>query len=1246
MSANLSKHTLGLTQLQSGEGTPNHIAKKGSLYIDVLTSDYYKNTDGNTSWVLINTGSTGDYLPLSGGTVTGATSFNSGLTANTIYTDYVDFNTGATVTQSTGRVSWDSGTGTLNVSVGDDGTGFIDLQVGQEEIVRVYNSEATTLLRGEIVYVFGSQGNRPSVKRAVATSDGYSVTTLGMVSSDITSGSQGYVTTFGIISNLNTLGLSGGTPIFLSPTISGGYTSTKPQAPNHIVLIGYVVRVSATVGSVFVNISNGWELDEIHDVRISATTTGDLLMRSSYSGTPVWINTKTLEGSYTINGDLTITGETSSNSITGNTISGGTFYGDGINLTNVITGATSLGGGNDIYSGVSNKSLEFNTITGDSLNKITTTLTSNLIEVGINEQNLSLWPLVVSGNRLIEGSISYVSGLTFDISPLKYIIDGQIYNITGETQVILNSGDSVYDRIDVVYADVSGNTGVLEGTPSSNPEKPLVDSTTQVEVTFISIPASSETASITTTLIYDENTGPPTEWSFSKFGIQSFRISGDSTNQAYTGTKSISVSGLTTSGGSYSNGFSLSSATATDTNQFATLEFAIRNMSANSTNTYVLIQFLGQTGNVLNTSNVWIYGGGASGNYIPYNPSNVSSWQLISIPIWRFYLSNTNVYGIKFSYLVGSTVARHYFDRIRLVEGSASSPPTNSWTIIRGDATSPTITAPNPNSTLLISGGTNIGSRIVSPSSVVLDLDGNIRLTGVTATTISAQTYQNIQISSVNNLQTSLNDKFDKSGGTVTGDVIVNGNVTILGTATTINTETLLVKDNVITLNSNYSGGTPFFGDSGIEILRGSATTASLIWSELNSRWEAGLTGLTKQILLSGDSLSLLTSGHTHPISEITNLQTSLNSKLDLSGGTVTGATSFTDGLTANTISATTYQNLPTDVYVTGGTYSASSSTIIFTNNTGGTFNVTGITSTGGGTFTGGTVTGSTSFTNGLTANTISATTYQNLPTDIRVTGASYSNNTFTYTNNTGGTFSVLFNTLTGLTVNGNLTVTGNTSLQSLTAGTSTINGNLSVTGNTSMTGTLSVTGNTNIRSFTGTSGYISGSGQNILTVIGSGNSTTSPLFTVQGSSGELFSVTDSLTGSLFSVNDISGLPILEVFSNNTILQGSYLSPSLNTTVKTSLTAGTNSVYSIPTSAYTGAFFDYTLISTGSTGARAGTIMSIWSGSTTQYTDVSTNDIGTTTGVTFSVAVSGSNAVLSSSATTTGWTLKTIVRSI
>jgi hypothetical protein len=74
-------------------------------------------------------------------------------------------------------------------------------------------------------------------------------------------------------------------------------------------------------------------------------------------------------------------------------------------------------------------------------------------------------------------------------------------------------------------------------------------------------------------------------------------------------------------------------------------------------------------------------------------------------------------------------------------------------------------------------------------------------------------------------------------------------------------------------------------------------------------------------------------------------------------------------------------------------------------------------------------------------------------------------------------------------------------------------------------------------------------------------------------------------------------------------------------------------------------FVDYTLF--GETaGLRAGNIMSVWSGSTAQYSETATNDIGSTTGVTFSVAVSGNNAVLSSSATTTGWVLKTIIRSI
>jgi len=100
-------------------------------------------------------------------------------------------------------------------------------------------------------------------------------------------------------------------------------------------------------------------------------------------------------------------------------------------------------------------------------------------------------------------------------------------------------------------------------------------------------------------------------------------------------------------------------------------------------------------------------------------------------------------------------------------------------------------------------------------------------------------------------------------------------------------------------------------------------------------------------------------------------------------GGTVSGDTNFTNGLTANTISATTYYNYP-DTFVTG--FTLSSNTITLTQNrTDGysSFTIslsayTGNTSTSGAylPLSGGTVTGGTAFQSGVTANTISQTQY------------------------------------------------------------------------------------------------------------------------------------------------------------------------------------------------------------------------------------------------------------------------------
>lgn len=233
-------------------------------------------------------------------------------------------------------------------------------------------------------------------------------------------------------------------------------------------------------------------------------------------------------------------------------------------------------------------------------------------------------------------------------------------------------------------------------------------------------------------------------------------------------------------------------------------------------------------------------------------------------------------------------------------------------------------------------------------------------------------------ISEIDGLTTQLSNKLEISGGTITGSLTVQQNFTVLGSATTINTNILAVENNLVTLNSNLTGATdqPFFGNSGFEILRGSATTATIVWNENSQKFVAGLTGNTKQIILSGDSLSLLNSGHTHQISEITSLQTTLNNKFNTTGGTISGS------ISATTISATTFYGngsnltgiITTDYYVTGGTFSGT--TLTLRRNGLPDIPITGFTSTGNFlSLTGGTVSGDTTFTTGVTLSSLTGTT-------------------------------------------------------------------------------------------------------------------------------------------------------------------------------------------------------------------------------------------------------------------------------
>lgn len=72
-------------------------------------------------------------------------------------------------------------------------------------------------------------------------------------------------------------------------------------------------------------------------------------------------------------------------------------------------------------------------------------------------------------------------------------------------------------------------------------------------------------------------------------------------------------------------------------------------------------------------------------------------------------------------------------------------------------------------------------------------------------------------------------------------DLTVN-NLTVRGTQTIIDSNTISIGDNILTLNSDYSGSSPS-ENAGFEVNRGSLTGASLIWDESTDNFKAGLTG-------------------------------------------------------------------------------------------------------------------------------------------------------------------------------------------------------------------------------------------------------------------------------------------------------------------------------------------------------------------------------------------------------------------
>jgi hypothetical protein len=196
----------------------------------------------------------------------------------------IDFDTSASATTQVGRLSWNDGEGTLKVRLKG---GNVDLDIGQENVVLCYNGSGSAMSLGDVVYIQGAQGQKPDISLASASSESSSSKTLGIVAEAIDAGSDGFVTTFGMVKGVNTFGFTEGAALWLS-TAAGELTETRPTTPDHLVFVGYCLKASSSAGRIFVEPQNGYEIEELHNVLITSASANDVLIYNSASS--VWIN--------------------------------------------------------------------------------------------------------------------------------------------------------------------------------------------------------------------------------------------------------------------------------------------------------------------------------------------------------------------------------------------------------------------------------------------------------------------------------------------------------------------------------------------------------------------------------------------------------------------------------------------------------------------------------------------------------------------------------------------------------------------------------------------------------------------------------------------------------------------------------------------------------------------------------------------------------------------------------------------
>ena len=147
------------------------------------------------------------------------------------------------------KLQWNSQDGTMDIAMGYDG---VSQQVGLEQYMLVYNNTSSTITNGQIVGFSGAANGRVTAAPYLANTNTIPLYFIGVATMDIPKNTEGYITIYGYVRDINTNSWNVGDILYASPTVTGALTNVKPTAPNAVIPVAAVLKKDATQGVIMV----------------------------------------------------------------------------------------------------------------------------------------------------------------------------------------------------------------------------------------------------------------------------------------------------------------------------------------------------------------------------------------------------------------------------------------------------------------------------------------------------------------------------------------------------------------------------------------------------------------------------------------------------------------------------------------------------------------------------------------------------------------------------------------------------------------------------------------------------------------------------------------------------------------------------------------------------------------------------------------------------------------------------------